>query len=227
MNTEQNKKAPEDHLLDDEAFSTLMQAEYTSKVASEQKKQDDLEQQKVWQQLSKKIKPKANLQYWLPAAAVAMLVIFIFPPLFQNPVDEIQRIKGDVQVVDVSLQAFILENNSPVAIENNTATPDNTLLFKVQLQAEAHVALIYSVNQKQPEIRFISQQLAPGLQQYIKRDDKTYGYIIEENDQSLRFCTIATTKLEAIESLAGNLSSVWHNLPENACVDLLVKANEN
>jgi len=215
----QEKSDIYDPLIDDEKFVELMEAEY-----QQQKNVDDaLEKQKIWKALEKKTNKSKNIKTWAPLAAVAMLIIILIPGVFFKPTDDISRIKGNFQLISVSIDDYLLEENGNISPIPPVVKVGDTIVFKTHLEAEGIIAFGYAKNDLDPTIRFITQRTAPGKLVLLKREGRTFGYSVDTSDQSLRFCAVAADNIETLQKTINDLPTVWNSLPDNSCANIVIQ----
>lgn len=212
-------------LMSDKAFAEFMEA----KFKKESQSVDEIERLKVWNELSQKMSQPERKQNWLTFASVAILVIAILPTLFVPseftptiPQDS-TRIKGGEVQINPELQVFRLSNDGNLMEIDETAGVDDTLVFKVNVQNEAYVALAQSKNKKMANIRFISEPINANIPSVLKRENRTYGYSVDSADQVIKFCLLAASTHEELEKKVNRLAALWPNIANYSCKSISIE----
>lgn len=205
-----------DPLLSDDEFTALIDAEYRSQT----QKENQLEKQKIWNRLQKRIHTNSTMQSWLPLAAVAMLLITLMPVLFLPQPDELSRIKGTSGLIETTLSSFILDDIGNLSAITTPVKAGDTIVFKTKIEAEGIIAFGYAENNQIPTIRFVTQRTSAGKFNLLKREGRTFGYAIEDSDTNIRFCAIAADNIEILQHFIDNLTEIWNNLTENNCITI-------
>ena len=209
-------------LLKDDEFVTLIEAQY----AKNGKPVDDVAKNQVWRELETKINrdTKKAFRTWLPLASATVLILALMPLLLMEKNQSDSRVKGEgvVSPPIISLAAYAINASGELTASTGEHKFGSTVVFKVDTYQKLAIALALAKNEENVAVRFVSQTLQPGDGQILQQNDKTYGYMVEPNDEDLRFCVLAAENTTALKERIRILESIWHTLPAQSCTRIHV-----
>lgn len=217
----EDKRSIRPPLLSDEEFTELMSAEYERQGQPV----DQLASHRIWQRLeAAQSTPRSSMSRKWYAVAALISFFSLTPLLFtQWPQDDIWRPKGvGGAAVETPLSAYVLcadGNLTPLPEKVDAGT---TIMFKVDLYRPAIVALALARNGQAPQLRFTTE-LEAGSQSVLAHNGVAYGYTIEHDDVSLRFCAQGSESRDGLNKLIKNLTNKWPELAANQCVELSIQ----
>lgn len=221
-------------LLTDDDFVDLMDAAFNAENQSDNQTENELEKARAWKNISEHVfeEPHSNnvktsakttlLRRLLSTAALLTLTFIPLSLYMQSGPDE--RIKGDAEFVNIDTRLFgyFMDSSGDIIRSTGRGSIGDTLLFKVSLSQSAYVGLILSRNSHEPELRFVSDNLAATGEILVQMDDNTYGYKIEATDKNLEFCALSMLNPQDLRRHADNLITKDLGLDKNACVTIIV-----
>ena len=224
MSAEHQDQSPTTHLLSDEEFTQLMEAEYIANGTPV----DETVKQRVWRNINK-FRPQTaqNRRHWIPLAVAATLILTLAPLLMLDQSDtDYQRTKGpDLSNVFIFLEAYTLNAGGELHRYQQPVRPGETLVFKTKASRPSYVALAMARPDTPPAVRFSAQNRRPGILHVLEKDGQSYGYQTEASDRQLRFCVVAGQTTEDLQALTTALVEIWPQIPNRACIDVVVTAD--
>lgn len=218
----EDKRSIHPPLLSDEEFTELMSAEYERQGQPV----DQLASQRIWQRLAavQSTPRQSSMSRKWYATAALISFFFVTPLLFvQWPQDDIWRPKGaGGATVETPLSAYVLCADGKTMPLPEKVTVGTTIMFKVDLSRPAIVALALARNGQAPQLRFTTE-LEAGSQSVLARNGVAYGYTVEHDDVSLRFCAQGSESRDRLNQLIKNLPNKWPELAANQCIELPIQ----
>jgi|GEM_PF-4795621 len=224
VNNQEPHGADDKNMLSDHDFVALMEAEHKAQPITT----NDVEKQAMWNAVEQRVSKKStrNLRPWASwlVAAAAALVAIPYLLLQLAPSEQILRTKGAVSQTPVVLTAYLLQANGQTSILGNSVQSGDTVILKVGATESTRIALALSINQQPFSLRFVSEELAAGMEQLLVNGKKTYGYAVEPTDHALTFCALSSDEDPGKFEDTTRLSQAIKQLPASACTTLFVNA---
>lgn len=185
------------NLLSDDEFVALMQAEHDR----QRPQYNELEKQRIWNTISQQVAQNRQGRNWWSYAAVAMLALVVLPVvLLQMPTEDITRSKG-ASGPGIVLHAYVLQSDNSLRRVEHSVGLGDTLVFKAGVTEASTAGIVLQENDGERRIRFVSEELAPGMDQLVLRGEKTYGFKVEDYHQRLSVCALAVYDPSELESV--------------------------
>jgi hypothetical protein len=204
-------------LLDDADFLRLMEAEYKNS----QTPIHELEKQKTWTEIKKKISAKRTRFHrgWLLVAAV-ILGFIPFVTMRHNQ-DEL-GIKGHGPEVDVQLEIQGLNaEGRPEMIDQPFV--GQTLVFKVSSLTSSYLALAVQIDSGHPEVQIQTESPITGQDQILATEGQAFVYELDQPGQTLKFCLLAAHNRDELQLKIKNLVQHWPRIGAKFCQTLVVQ----
>ncbi len=198
-------------LMSDDEFVRLMDAEY-EKYRRPSREKDKRE---IWRDMARIIDREkfAGDRQRFAYAIAASLVIMLVPALLMSPATkESHRTKGENVVPEVKLVPYVLAGNGELRMFKPDILAGDTLVFKAEVSRVAYVALLLARNDMPPAVKFDGGPQAPGSELLLENGGDTYGYRLEKDDASLRFCAVAAATTAELETSISTATQHWQKL---------------
>lgn len=220
----QNGKADADlDLLSDDEFVALLETEYENVRKSQEP--NELEKKKNWQAIEARTlgRKRSRLKTWLSLASAAVIVLSVLPIfLVTGPEQDMVRLKGEPTLPALRVSAYSLSDSGELKPLSHSVHVGETIVFKLGAIEQLVVGLVAAVNSGDLSVRFVSDKLPAGMEQLLERDGRAYGYVVEEQDNELEFCTVGAYTTDQLESVLQTVRDNKNLLRREACVTLYV-----
>lgn len=214
-------------LLNNDDFVLLVESEFQNRGRPE----DELSKKKVWDRLNSGLfsdlspdilKAKhTRRSARLSLAIAALLVISLAPLLWFIDGREETRFKGTGTTPYAALHAYSIDNTGVLTATTGSHAQGTTLVFKVDTTQPLVLGLAMMQNSIGPKLAFISEDTAPGNGRILQQDGNTYGYKLEPEDRSIRFCVVAAVTKTALQQQLVSLDQTWRGLPAESCIEIV------
>ena len=220
-------------LLDDTDFVALIEAEFDV----QQTPSDALRKQRIWNNLDSHLDEPARKSKRFSSenpgitsfAVAAILMIVIIPALMldrrfalTDTIQQHERNKGQTLSTPVSLSAYEYTVDGALLPFKGANKAGKTIVFKAETDHIATAALILSRNNASPEVRFIGDISNTASMQLLHNDNKVYGYMLEPDDNLLRFCIVQAKNKTLLQREIRMIDNWWTSLPSSSCVNITV-----